>query len=326
MAFVPGRSISEHYLLDQEMFHKFKVSKNKKGAMAIKLDMEQAYDSMGFDQEREDSIELINWCSGKTVSALAFVSITSYRLNEEENGFSNWVMKLKLNKKVEIFWWRLGKRAIPTNLFLKNRNLYDFVNCARGCKSIESYEHIIVHCKYMVEVIMKIREWGIHIPIFHSLDNCLQGLEAISMQNSGIVRLYCTVIYLSWRNRNEVKHQKPALSCFVVASNALYLATSNSNPFLVSWGTNLLRESHDPWCPPPKDWIKINVDASLLTSNLAGIGGIFRDFKGKFISAFGKKKIHWDIAQLEQDAVLAVKEFLCDWMLECKGILVESDM
>ncbi|PKU81030.1 integrator complex subunit 11 [Dendrobium catenatum] len=48
MAFIPGRSISEHCLLAQEIFHKFKVSKNKKGLMAIKLDMEQAYDSMGW--------------------------------------------------------------------------------------------------------------------------------------------------------------------------------------------------------------------------------------------------------------------------------------
>ncbi|PKU70516.1 Putative ribonuclease H protein [Dendrobium catenatum] len=48
MAFMPGRSISEHCLLAQEIFHKFKISKNKKGLMALKLDMEQAYDSMGW--------------------------------------------------------------------------------------------------------------------------------------------------------------------------------------------------------------------------------------------------------------------------------------
>ncbi|XP_020688384.2 uncharacterized protein LOC110103861 [Dendrobium catenatum] len=46
-AFITGRSISEHSLLAQEVLHKFKLSKNKKGLMAIKLDMEHAYDSMG---------------------------------------------------------------------------------------------------------------------------------------------------------------------------------------------------------------------------------------------------------------------------------------
>ncbi|XP_028556209.1 uncharacterized protein LOC114581094 [Dendrobium catenatum] len=47
-AFIHGRSIAENYLLAQEIFHKFKISKNKKGMMAVKLDMEQAYDSMGW--------------------------------------------------------------------------------------------------------------------------------------------------------------------------------------------------------------------------------------------------------------------------------------
>ncbi|PKU61331.1 Putative ribonuclease H protein [Dendrobium catenatum] len=48
MAFMPGRSISEHCLLAQEILHEFKFSKNKKGLMALKLDMEQDYDSMGW--------------------------------------------------------------------------------------------------------------------------------------------------------------------------------------------------------------------------------------------------------------------------------------
>ncbi|PKU60228.1 Putative ribonuclease H protein [Dendrobium catenatum] len=48
MAFMPGRSISEHCLVAQEIFHKFKISKNKKGLMFLKLDMEHAYDSMGW--------------------------------------------------------------------------------------------------------------------------------------------------------------------------------------------------------------------------------------------------------------------------------------
>ncbi|KAI0498496.1 hypothetical protein KFK09_019384 [Dendrobium nobile] len=48
MAFIPGRSISKHCLLAQEIFYKLKISKSKKGLMALKLDMEQTYDSMGW--------------------------------------------------------------------------------------------------------------------------------------------------------------------------------------------------------------------------------------------------------------------------------------
>ncbi|KAI0485910.1 hypothetical protein KFK09_029434 [Dendrobium nobile] len=144
-------------------------------------------------------------------------------------------------QKLKIFWWRLGKSTIPTNQFLKNRRILENALCARGC----------------------------------------QELKKITTHNSGIVKIYCSIVYHSWKNRNDVKHGKNALPCFMVASNALFSAISKSSPYLTSWGTNLLRESQSTWCPPTKDWIKINVDASLLSSNLAGIGGVFRDHKGR---------------------------------------------
>ncbi|KAI0530847.1 hypothetical protein KFK09_000395 [Dendrobium nobile] len=273
----------------------------------------------------EDNIELLKWCSGKTVSALVYEQMLNNRYNLDDVEYFKWLRKLKLSKKVEIFWWRLGKAAIPTNLFLKNLRISLLDSCERGCQVVESYEHIMVHCKYMVEIIKKVREWGIRIPIFNSLEECLYELKRLSMSNSGIAKLYCSVIYLSWKNRNYVKHGKDALRASVVTSNALFLVVSKSSPYLSSWGTNLLRESSNTWCPPPKEWIKINLDASLLTSNIGGIGGVFRDHKGRLICAFGKEKIHWDVAQLEMEAILTVKNFLKSWMMECKGVIIESD-
>ncbi|XP_020676031.2 uncharacterized protein LOC110095008 [Dendrobium catenatum] len=199
----------------------------------------------------------------------------------EDVEYFNWLQKLKLKKKVEIFLWRLGKEAIPTILFLKNRRISVDDLCPRGCQ--------------------------------------------IAQNNSGIVQIYCNIIYHSWKNRNAVKHGKTALPSSIVSSNALFLAISNSGQYLTNWGTNLLRESKSTWCPPPKDWIKINIDASLLSSNLAGVGGVLRDHKGRFISAFGKNGIHWDIAQLKLEAVFSVKEFLRSWMLEYKGMIIERD-
>ncbi|KAK8948365.1 hypothetical protein KSP39_PZI006163 [Platanthera zijinensis] len=47
-AFVPGRSISHHCFHAQEIMHKFKVSTARSGFMAIKIDMDQAYDKMAW--------------------------------------------------------------------------------------------------------------------------------------------------------------------------------------------------------------------------------------------------------------------------------------
>ncbi|XP_020685766.1 uncharacterized protein LOC110101988 [Dendrobium catenatum] len=52
-AFIKGRSLSDHVLLAQEVFNKFCYSKARKGLLAIKLDMEQAYDSMGWEALRQ---------------------------------------------------------------------------------------------------------------------------------------------------------------------------------------------------------------------------------------------------------------------------------
>lgn len=46
VAFIRGRSISDHLLLAQEVANKIRISRSKAGTVAIKLDMEQAYDSM----------------------------------------------------------------------------------------------------------------------------------------------------------------------------------------------------------------------------------------------------------------------------------------
>ncbi|KAI0515992.1 hypothetical protein KFK09_008663 [Dendrobium nobile] len=336
MAFIPGRSISEHCLLVQEVFHKFKFSKNKKGLIAIKLDMEQVYDNIGWPT----LCQILKWygfptlftillmdcvVNGKTISALSFENLMKCKYSGDDDGYGNWLKKLKLNKMVEIFWWQLSKSAIPTNHFLKYRRISSIDLYARGYQLVEDYEHIMVQCKYLVDTIVKMHDWGIHIPIFQSLDCCLQKLRSLTGQNYGIVKIYCTIVHLNWKNRNDVKYGKVALPSSLVAANVLSLAMYKSIPYLDCWGTNLLWESTKAWCPPPLDWIKINVDASLLSSNIAGIGGVFRDHKGRLILAFGKKKIHWDIAQFELEAVITVRDFIRRWMLDCKGVIIESD-
>ncbi|XP_028549388.1 uncharacterized protein LOC110115858 [Dendrobium catenatum] len=52
-AFVPGRSISSHGLMAQEMMSKFKYSNQKYGLMALKIDMEQTYGCMSWETLQE---------------------------------------------------------------------------------------------------------------------------------------------------------------------------------------------------------------------------------------------------------------------------------
>ncbi|XP_020671746.1 uncharacterized protein LOC110091838 [Dendrobium catenatum] len=57
----------------------------------------------------------------------------------------------------------------------------------------------------------------------------------------------------------------------------------------------------------------------------SGVGGIVRDCKGRFLLAFGRKKTHWDIAQLEMSAISALTEVLHGIFDGVEGIIVEGD-
>ncbi|KAI0502609.1 hypothetical protein KFK09_017564 [Dendrobium nobile] len=91
-----------------------------------------------------------------------------------------------------------------------------------------------------------------------------------------------------------------------------------------NWDTNQ-RELFCSWYPPPIGWIKLNVDASILSNNVAGFGGVIRDEKGRFLLAFGINIMHWDIAQIELMAILHLKYIFRDWMFEAQGIIIEGD-
>ncbi|KAI0515997.1 hypothetical protein KFK09_008668 [Dendrobium nobile] len=225
---------------------------------------------------------------------------------------------------MKLFWWRMGRFAIPTNEFLKYRRLGNSDLCARGRPEVENCAHVAVHCKFLNDIIYMLRSWGFNIPLFSSLDFCLHRLRYLSNASLDIIKIYCTSIFFSWNCKNDVKNGNSTLPISVIAANVLFTAT-NKNPMLVNSDASLLRESDTSWHPPPPDWIKINVDASLLDSNLASIGGVVRDSKGRLLLAFGKHKLHWDINQLELDAIFSLKEFIKDSMFESKGLIIKED-
>ncbi|PKU61026.1 hypothetical protein MA16_Dca024295 [Dendrobium catenatum] len=69
----------------------------------------------------------------------------------------------------------------------------------------------------------------------------------------------------------------------------------------------------------------MNIDASLKGNYEADIGGIVRDYKGKFLLAFGRKKIHWDITQLEMVVIKELEDVLNGRFCGVEGIIVEGD-
>ncbi|BBH09066.1 hypothetical protein Prudu_021464 [Prunus dulcis] len=58
VSFVPGRQITDNILIAQELMHKFKLSKGKKGFMAWKIDLSKAYDRLNWKFVEHVLVEL----------------------------------------------------------------------------------------------------------------------------------------------------------------------------------------------------------------------------------------------------------------------------
>ncbi|KAI0493884.1 hypothetical protein KFK09_024010 [Dendrobium nobile] len=275
-----------------------------------------------FGKELVDMIMKIQISEDKIVDSLVLIN--------QNSGMSipGLIRKAKVNSRVENFLWRLKKNAIPSMHFLCYRRIAVNAQCPRGCESNEDMEHIVCGCSKIKEIIQLLNCWGFGFPLFISSEQCLIWLENNVSTKRMMVNLYCTLVFLSWKSRNKRVHGGIEDNSSFIASEAIVQA-SISNKFSSSnlgfWDVNQSSRLSNTWHPPPPNWIKANVDASLSSSYKAGIAAVFRDNKGRFLYAYGKSLIHWDIGQLESLAIKSIKEEIKEWMFNYNGILIEGD-
>ncbi|PKU63475.1 hypothetical protein MA16_Dca022126 [Dendrobium catenatum] len=99
----------------------------------------------------------------------------------------------------------------------------------------------------------------------------------------------------------------------IIVTNAItYASTSFFYIHSDHWVANQHELISSSWHPPPPGWIKVNIDASLQCSNEDGIGGIFRDHKGRMLLSFGFSLMHWDIGALEWMVVRSFSKVIED--------------
>ncbi|KAL0920046.1 hypothetical protein M5K25_009153 [Dendrobium thyrsiflorum] len=272
----------------------------------------------------QDKMELTYKCSGRSLSSVILNSFFSELCDDLV--WSKW-KKLRLRPRVEFFWWKLRLNVIPTNSFLQQRNLIDYSDCPR-CKGIvEDVDHISVKCIKIHSIVKLLAEWGYVMPTFCNFSDCIQIFSNLANSDPFLGNLFCPAVFLCWKSRNKLSHGGNEDSSMILATNAfcMSVASFSCNQSLENWNTNQLQLSNVSWCPPPPRWIKANVDASISTNNRAAIGVVFRDCKGRFLGAFGRGLLHWDIAQVEILSILAVGDITKDWMFQAEGIIIESD-
>ncbi|XP_020673452.1 uncharacterized protein LOC110093043 [Dendrobium catenatum] len=158
---------------------------------------------------------------GKSIAAL--IKEESVKLNEGSSYL--WIHKLKLFAIVEFFIWRLCKKAIPTTDFMMKRSLSNDNKCPRGCGGLDDVDHITCKCPKLFKVIGTLRKWGFQVPFFDSFQHCLDEAQAWYEKNPGTVKIYFTLLWIFWNDRNKIKHGKKEDSVSMMATNVISMIT-----------------------------------------------------------------------------------------------------
>ncbi|KAI0488417.1 hypothetical protein KFK09_028248 [Dendrobium nobile] len=245
--------------------------------------------------------------------------------NEGERGLFSAISRIG-PLQAKFAWECLMKPNSLLNQIIKGKKISNQSSCPRGCVENEDNCHITARCGKLQRCITLLKNWGFYMPVFEDFNSCLDGLLKASTNNPLLANIYCTAVFLTWKSRCKLVHGKSEDSDFSIAANIVSLATVSN--FIITQPENLDTNQlmlSSSWCPPPTGWIKINIDASLKSNYLAGIGGVIRDDKDRFLLAFGTHYLHWDIAQVELLAVYYLKNTLRDWMHEAQGVIIEGD-
>ncbi|XP_020700305.2 uncharacterized protein LOC110112427 [Dendrobium catenatum] len=255
-----------------------------------------------FNSLMEDYMELKLQLTGKSISVLLMEDgLENVKIGE----LATWVHKLKINARVKLFLWRIYKDEIPTEDFLYRRRISGNYFCPMGYGVIEDLNHITSNCSIL-----------------------LKGLKRLADEDVLMERIHSSLIWFVWTNRSKVKHGKIGSNIVKIVVSVISFCSSakygvyHSNHWDAYQSMGLFSNY---WHPPPPEWLKINIDASLKENYEAGIGQVVRDDKGRFVIAFGHGRLHWDIAQMELSTFKSLKEALQGWTQGAKGIIVEGD-
>ncbi|KAI0503911.1 hypothetical protein KFK09_014857 [Dendrobium nobile] len=183
-----------------------------------------------------DEMELVQQKFGLTIVGMAFNALNQHR---SEFLQWNWFKKLKLNARVDLFWWRVFKNAIPTFKFLQQRRLRDNASCPRGCIAIEDTEHVLCTCLKLKEVINLLNLWGFGIPVFRSYEESVIWMESIALKRGLLANLYCNAVFLSWKARNKRIHEGMEESPSFIASNAICYTSILHTIAISLWATGM---------------------------------------------------------------------------------------
>ncbi|KAL9661671.1 hypothetical protein QQ045_026497 [Rhodiola kirilowii] len=229
------------------------------------------------------------------------------------------VWSANVPNKIKIFCWRLYHNSLPDAVNLGKRGVVLDMSCRICGFPVEDALHIVKECRWAK---LLLSSFHLHIPIIHtelasSADWIWWGAMNLKAED---FQKFLGVLWLCWRNRNNVWHEKGSWStCRAAIIGLSTLKAMQARhwqvPTLKAWFS-------DGWSPPPSGEIKINVDGAWEWSTReAGLGVVARDSSGAVLWCWS---LQWNQGICASEIEGAGVSDWCDSWLGAAIVLVRS--
>ena len=211
---------------------------------------------------------------------------------------------LNVSPKVKHFLWRCCTSTLPVRDLLKHRHMVDDNLCPRGCGLVETQEHALFACPYLLTVW---KDCGVDELRLHSLN--LTMCESVMQWQRFDVKLRVKAAYLAWgiwSDRNSIFfNQTPTPFSVLLARVDRWVDEAGAYlQQIYRVGVNSPLGSPRIWIPPPVGVVKINADASLAVDGWIGLGVVARDSGGNVLLAASRRvRPHWSVEVAEAKAL-----------------------
>ena len=176
----------------------------------------------------------------------------------------NVIWKLSIPEKIKIFLWRAAHDLLPTAGNLWKRRILQESTCQICCCKMESTSHALIECK-MAKKIWTASQITVDPQREHNQDiiGLLQVLPQLNANIEGA--LVAALLWAIWNARNKwlFEGKKENSTRAVARAESVIESFRKVKQPETNYVASQRAVEQKQWCPPPRDWLKINVDAAV---------------------------------------------------------------
>lgn len=234
--------------------------------------------------------------------------------------------KLVVPEKRKIFLWRAINNLLPTSENLWKRKVVQEPICQICSSNVETISHALLGCK-MAKKIWRSSQFPEMLveSKSHDISGMFQGLT--KKQHISKMETVAALLWVIWTARNKwlFEGRKDDPISLMARAESIVEAFRNSRKPLENFQARKEDDKANQWCPPPKGWLKVNVDAAVDgKKQVAGLGVVVRDWKSNCIATAIKTSRFFGSVSMAEAAAM-------DWGMQVaarvggKSVLIESD-